>query len=146
MVSWGFSLIFTGLLVRELVRRSRRLDFRAIGAAAYLGLGGVWALGLSSSAAMMMATPSAMPKELISISGVIPLTQTIFLWQSLVLAARPHRALRHHRLLLLPRSREREDRGDDGHPFRRHDRRRRRGATPAERLEHSPVLTLLAVT
>ena len=46
LISWGFSLIFSGLLVRELVRRVDGIDYRAIGAAAYLGLGSIWALGL----------------------------------------------------------------------------------------------------
>jgi short-chain fatty acids transporter len=63
------------------------MDYRAAGAAAYLGLGAVWALGLSSSAAMMMATKSAIPASLFAISGLIPLRQTIFLWQSVVTAA-----------------------------------------------------------
>ena len=43
----------------------------------------VWALGLSSSAAMLMATKSALPPPLFAISGLIPLTQTLFLWQSM---------------------------------------------------------------
>jgi short-chain fatty acids transporter len=86
LVSWGLSLIFTGLLVREIVSRVPRVDYRAIGAAAYLGLGSVWALGLSSSAALLQATPSAIPASLLPITGVIPLSQTIFLWQSLFMA------------------------------------------------------------
>ena len=86
LLSWGFSLIFTGLLVRAIVRRLDQVDFRALGAAAYLGLGSVWSLGLSSSPAMMMATESAIPPALLPITGVIPLTETIFLWQSVVLA------------------------------------------------------------
>src|SRR6266516_6097053 len=36
LISWGLSLIFTGLLVREITRRLERVDYRAIGAAAYL--------------------------------------------------------------------------------------------------------------
>ena len=48
LLSWGFSLIFSGLLVRELTQRVKGLDYRAVGSAAYLGLGAVWALGLSS--------------------------------------------------------------------------------------------------
>jgi short-chain fatty acids transporter len=56
LISWGLSLIFSGLLACELARRVKGMDYRAAGAAAYLGLGAVWALGLSSSAAMMMAT------------------------------------------------------------------------------------------
>jgi short-chain fatty acids transporter len=87
LISWGLSLIFTGLLVREITRRMERVDYRAIGAAAYLGLGSVWALGLSSSAALLQATKSSIPPALLAITGVIPLTQTIFLPQSLLLAA-----------------------------------------------------------
>lgn len=87
LVSWGLSLIFTGLLVREITRRLPRVDYRAIGAAAYLGLGSVWALGLSSSAALLQATKSSIPPSLLPITGVIPLTQTIFLWQNIALAA-----------------------------------------------------------
>jgi short-chain fatty acids transporter len=80
LISWGFSLIFSGLLVRELVQRVRGIDYRAIGAAAYLGLGAVWALGFSSSAALMMATKGAIPSKLFEISGLIPLSQTLVIW------------------------------------------------------------------
>ena len=87
LISWGLSLIFSGLFVRELAHRVKGMDYRAAGAAAYLGLGAVWAMGLSSSAAMLMATKSAMPPSLFNISGVIPLTQTLFLWQSIATTA-----------------------------------------------------------
>ena len=87
LLSWGFSLIFSGLLTRELARRVKDMDYRAAGAAAYLGLGAVWAFGLSSSAALLMATPNAIPPALLAISGVIPLSKTLFLWQSIVSAA-----------------------------------------------------------
>ena len=87
LISWGLSLIFSGLLVRAMARRMKGLDYRAAGAAAYLGLGVVWAMGLSSSAAMLMATKAAMPASLFEISGVIPLSQTIFLWQSVATTA-----------------------------------------------------------
>ena len=80
LISWGLSLIFSGLLVREMSRRIKGLDYRAAGAAAYLGLGAVWALGFSSSAALMMATKGAIPPKLYDISGVIPLTQTLIIW------------------------------------------------------------------
>jgi short-chain fatty acids transporter len=84
LVSWGFSLIFSALVVREVVQRVRGVDYRAAGAAAYLGVGTVWALGLSSSAALMMATPGSIPPELLRISGRIPLSETIFTRQSML--------------------------------------------------------------
>jgi hypothetical protein len=88
LLSWGFSLVFGGLLVRALARREElRMDYRAAGAAAYLGLGAVWAMGLSSSAAQLQANPASMPPELLAITGVLPFTQTILLWQSLLLTA-----------------------------------------------------------
>jgi len=80
LISWGFSLIFSALLVREMSQSVRKMDYRAAGAAGYLGLGAVWALGLSSSAALMMATKSAIPPKLYDISGLIPLTRTLFIW------------------------------------------------------------------
>jgi short-chain fatty acids transporter len=87
LLSWSFSLIFSGLLAREVAHRVRGADYRAVGAAGYLGVGSVWALGLSSSAALIMASPASLPQSILQISGVIPLSQTLGLWQSLVIAA-----------------------------------------------------------
>jgi short-chain fatty acids transporter len=86
LVSYGFSLIFAGFLAREISRRPLNVDYRALGAAAYLGLGSVWALGFSSSAALLMATQSAIPAQLLKISGLISLNQTIYTWQSILTA------------------------------------------------------------
>lgn len=86
LLNWGLSLVFGGLLVRALARRTElKMDYRAAGAAAYLGLGAVWALGLSSSAAQLQANPASLPPAILSITGIIPFTQTIFLWQSAVM-------------------------------------------------------------
>jgi short-chain fatty acids transporter len=87
LVSWSFSLIFSALLAREVAQSVKGSDYRAIGAAAYLGVGSVWALGLSSSAALIMAAPASLPDAIERISGVIPLSQTLGLWQSLSIAA-----------------------------------------------------------
>jgi short-chain fatty acids transporter len=86
LLSWSFSLIFSGLLAKEVTHRVKGADYRAVGAAAYLGLGSIWALGLSSSAALIMAAPGSLPASILKISGVIPLSQTLGLWQSVVIA------------------------------------------------------------
>ena len=128
LVSWSFSLIFSGLLAREVARRVRGSDYRAIGAAAYLGVGSVWALGLSSSAALIMAAPASLPDAIEKISGVIPLSQTLGLWQSLLIAGVAHRRLDGALLLLGARRCRRPRHGGDG----RHvsARRRRTSARP----------------
>lgn len=88
LLNWGLSLILGGLLVVALAaRRELKMDYRAAGAAAYLGLGATWAMGLSSSAAQLQANAASLPKGLLSISGVIPFSETIFMWQSMVITA-----------------------------------------------------------
>ena len=68
-----------------------RVDYRALAAATFLGLGSIWAQGLSGSAALQMATPGALQPQIREIvsggvipGGLLPFTHTIFLWQSLV--------------------------------------------------------------
>ena len=88
MLNWGLSLVFSGLLARAIARRpDLRADYRALGAAAYMGLGAVWALGLSSSAAQLQATAASLPPELLKITGVLDFGETILTWQSLTMAA-----------------------------------------------------------
>jgi short-chain fatty acids transporter len=145
LISWGLSLVLSALFVRELAQRVKGLDYRAAGAAAYLGLGTVWALGLSSSAAMLMATQTAIPPRLLAISGLIPLTHTIFLPQSLIMtvvliagsvaiaylsapSAQNARTAESYGIRIDPVSSALEPR-----------------AKPGEWLEYSPLLTILVV-
>jgi len=143
LISWGFSLIFSGLLVRELSRRVRGMDYRAAGAAGYLGLGAVWALGLSSSAALMMATKGAIPPKLYDISGLIPLTQTLFIWPNfwvaflLILLST---AIAYWSAPSPERAKTAEDFGLKFEPVDMSIEPRKK---PGEWLEYSPLLTIL---
>ena len=143
LISWGLSLIFSGLLAREMARRVKGMDYRAAGGAAYLGLGAVWALGLSSSAAMMMATKGAIPPSLFAISGVIPLKQTLFLWQSLVTAL----VLVVVSVVLAyasaPTAENAKTAEDYGIEFESTERKLEPRTRPGEWLEYSPLLTVL---
>jgi len=85
LLNWGLSLIFSGLLVREIARRKDiKLDYRAAGAAGYLGLGCGFTLGISSSAAQLQANAASIPASLLPITGVIGFSETILTWQNLV--------------------------------------------------------------
>jgi short-chain fatty acids transporter len=87
-LNWGLSLVFGGLLARAIARRTDlRVDYRALGAAAFMGLGAVWALGMSSSAAQLQATADSLPPDLLKITGVLDFGTTIFTWQSLLTCA-----------------------------------------------------------
>src|SRR6478735_2045440 len=93
--NWGFSLVFSAVLGREVARRVAGVDYRALGAASVLGLGSIWAQGLSGSAALQMATPGALQPQIRDIvaagglvpDGIISFRYTIFLWQSLLSVA-----------------------------------------------------------
>ena len=90
--NWGFSLIFSAVLAKEVARRVPGVDYRALAAASVLGIGSIWAQGLSGSAALQMATPGALQPQIRDIvadggivpGGIIPFSDTIFLWQSFV--------------------------------------------------------------
>jgi short-chain fatty acids transporter len=91
-LNWGFSLIFSAVLGREVARQMDDVDYRALAAASVLGAGSIWAQGLSGSAALQMATPGALQPQIRDIvaggglvpGGLITFRHTIFLWQSVV--------------------------------------------------------------
>src|SRR5882672_6896513 len=93
--NWGFSLVFSAVLAIEVARRVEGVDYRALAAASMLGLGSIWAQGLSGSAALQMATPGALQPAIRDIvahgglvaGGLIPFRHTIFLWQSFTAVA-----------------------------------------------------------
>lgn len=146
LLNWGVSLIFSALYVRALARRTDlHMDYRAAGAAAYLGLGATWALGLSSSAAQLQANATSLPKSILAITGVIPFTETIFLWQSLLMAVVLMVVSTAIAVWSAPtgaRSVTAAQLGVDLAESRTEVPARRR---PGEWFEHSPMLTLVLV-
>ena len=143
LISWGLSLIFSGLYVRECARRVKGMDYRAAGAAAYLGLGAVWALGLSASAAMMMATKASIPPALFAISGLITLRQTIFLWQSMSTAAILIAVSVTIAYWSAPSPENAKTAEDYGIEYETVDKPLEPRTKPGEWLEYSPLLTIL---
>jgi short-chain fatty acids transporter len=102
-------------------------------------------MGLSSSAAMLMATKSAMPPALFNISGLIPLTQTLFLWQSIATATILIAVSVLIASLSTPspeNARTAESYGIPYEPIRSSLEERTK---PGEWLEYSPLLTILVV-
>jgi short-chain fatty acids transporter len=141
------SVIVGGLLARELAqRRELHMDYRAAGAAAYLGMGATWTMGPSSSAAQLQANAESMPQELLAISGVIPFTKTIFLCQSISIAAAITMVASAVAYFFAPESKRAvtaENLGVDVTSCGHHVSVRRR---PGEWLEYSPILTLLLIS
>lgn len=148
LFNWGFSLIFAGLLARQMARRDDlRLDYRAAGAAAFMGMGSVWALGISSSAAQLQANPDSIPANLMPITGVIPFRDTIFLWQSMLIAAVLIVVVVTVAYFSAPRGSQVRTAQDLGVNLDTEEEEKLPPRTrPGEWLEYSPLLTVLVVS
>ena len=153
--NWGFSLVFSAVLAIEIARRVEGVDYRALAAASMLGLGSIWAQGLSGSAALQMATPGALQPQIRDIvahgglvaGGLIPFRHTIFLWQSFVAVAVEIAVVVLVMYLATPpagRAKTARDLGIDLGEFRIQNSEFRI-LTPGQWLEHSRILSWFVV-
>jgi short-chain fatty acids transporter len=129
----------------EISKRVDGIDYRAIGAAGYLGLGSIWALGLSSSAALLMATQGSIPPALLKISGVIPLELTLFTWQNFGNDFGSNRSFRGICYVSTPTAERAKTAKMAGIAYQETREDIGKAQTPGERLEFSPALTLVIV-
>jgi short-chain fatty acids transporter len=162
-LNWAFSLVFAAILAKEVARVIPRCDYRALGAMAFIGLGTVWAQGFSGSAALQVASATSSPAAVQKVvraagfpKGVIPLANSILLWQSLLATLIIFLVAVGVAWLLAPsgdRARTAEDLGITLRPLIGPDsteeetRAAERTAErrPGDWLENSPVFTVLVV-
>jgi short-chain fatty acids transporter len=155
-LNWGFSLIFSAMLAKETARRIEGVDYRCVAASSFLGLGSIWGQGLSGSAALQMATPSAIQPATRAIveaggkvpGGVIPLTSTIFLWQSLLSVVIEIVVVTLVVYLYAPSAARARTASAMGISLGRSPLETEeplRSSTPGDWLEHSPILNVLFV-
>jgi len=146
LFNWAISLIFSGLLARALARRTDlRMDYRAAGAAAYMGMGATWALGLSSAPAQLQANPASLPPSLLQITGVLPFSETIFLWQSMAIAVALTVATMVVAFYSTPRGDKAVTAQDLGVDVSQPVVKTVPPSRPGDWMEYSPILTLLIV-
>ncbi|TCO24657.1 short-chain fatty acids transporter [Kribbella steppae] len=160
-LNWAFSLVFAAILAREVARNVPKADYRALGAMAFLGLGTVWAQGLSGSAALQVASASSSPAPVQEVimagghaSGLIPLSDTIFTWQALVATLLVYVVGLVMAWFVAPgedNSKTAEHLGIELRPLigrgSAYNGRREEGETrrPGDWIEHSPLFSLLIV-
>ena len=155
-INWGFSLVFSAVLAREVARRVEGVDYRALAAASFLGLGSIWAQGLSGSAALQMATAGALQPQIRDIvargglvpGGIVQFRHTIFLWQSLVSVVVEIAVVTLVMWLATPpagRGRTAADLGIDLADGETAPAAAVRATTPGQFLEHHPALTWFVV-
>ncbi|WP_225724627.1 MULTISPECIES: short-chain fatty acid transporter [unclassified Nocardia] len=151
-LNWAFSLIFTAILAREIARILRGVDYRAVGAMAFLGLGTVWAQGLSGSAALQVASAGSSPKAVQDVikagrgSGLIPLSETIFRWQGIVATLVVFVIAVAVAWFITPTGaavKSAADLGVELKPLTRNDNADSGQRRPGDWLEHSPLFSVL---
>jgi short-chain fatty acids transporter len=142
-LNWGFGLIVAALLARELARSVRRVHYPLLVASAYSGFV-VWHAGLSASIPLKIAGPDAIMEEFAG-GAIVPTSETIFVWQNLLLVAVLVIVVPLVNRLMMPAEGSAVieadpalfdlDRGPE-------QARTARGSTPAERLEGSRLLSM----
>ncbi len=146
LINWGLSLIFSGLLVREIARRKDiKLDYRAAGAAAYLGLGCGFTFGITSSAAQLQANAASIPASLMPITGVIGFSETILTWQGILTTAVVTVLSALVCYFTAPAPQQTITANDLGVSLNDDKIEISKRARPGDFLEHSPILTILVV-
>ena len=141
-INWGFGLIVSALLAKELARNVRGIHYPLLVASAYSGFI-VWHAGMSASIPLKIAGPDTIMEEFAG-GEIIPVSRTIFAWENLALVAALLAIVPLINWLMMPRDGEKivtadgidigEDTGGGGPD---------RARTPAERLEQSRILSIV---
>ena len=145
-LNWGFGLIVGVVFAKEIARQLKGVDYRLLIASAYSGFV-VWHAGVSGSIPLTMATPGeALAKATNgALTAPVPVSQTILDPHNIVMVVLVIAAITVANSLMHPKQgavtvdasllSEQSDMSDQSdksdHP------------TPAQRLEHSPVLSWL---
>jgi len=135
-INWGFGLVVGALFARELARKIR-VDYRLLVASAYSGFI-IWHGGLAGSIPLSVATQGH-PFE--GIIGVIPTSETIFSPFNLVIVIALFIIVPFVNRAMMPR--EEDAVYVDPALLAVDEKAEITNATPAERLENSPVLSVL---
>jgi len=141
-INWGFGLVVGALMARELARRVRGVHYPLLVASAYTGFL-IWHAGLSGSIPLKIAVLGDDVMSTLTGGVAIPLSDTIFSAGVLIVVAVLLVTLPVLNRLMIPTP----DRVVEADPAMLEEdapRSRVRGsATPAERLENSPVVSMV---
>jgi short-chain fatty acids transporter len=128
-INWGFGLIVSALLARELARNVRGVHYPLLVASAYSGFI-VWHAGLSASIPLKIAGPDAIMERVAVFLVVVPIINRLMSPRDVGSGSGAGPSLCGGEEAMGPVKRE-------------HDARQEHAATPAERLENSRLLSML---
>ena len=142
-ISWGFGLIVGALIAREVGRRVQGVHYPWLVASAYSGLL-VWSAGLSGSIPLKIAAAEGDAVSAVMGGHIIPVSQTIFSWQVMTITLVLAITLPLINRMMMPapdQVMELPPGLGSAQPVRPSEGFT--ASTPAERIEHSPIFSLL---
>ncbi|HPE90448.1 MAG: short-chain fatty acid transporter [Spirochaetaceae bacterium] len=143
-LNWGFGLIVSAILAKEIAKNSKGIHYPLLVASAYSGFI-IWHSGLSASIQLTVAAKNPV-MEKFGEGAIIPTSETLFSAQTLIIAAILLVSIPVINMLMHPKKKEEiyevdpaifiEDSYED-------EVKPRKEMTPAERQENSIVLALI---
>ena len=140
-VNWGFGLVVGALLAREVASHVKNSHFPLLIAAAYSGLL-VWHSGLSGSIPLKIASTGDDALSQLLNGQTVPLLETIFAWQNIAIIIALAISLPILNILMMPDKNNRLDLAAEEEPEPAVDLT---AMSPAEKLEHYPIINYLLV-
>ena len=140
-VNWGFGLVVGALLAREVASHVKNSHFPLLIAAAYSGLL-VWHSGLSGSIPLKIASTGNDALSQLLEGQTVPLMETIFAWQNIAIIVALAVSLPILNILMMPDKNNRLGLTVEEEPEPTVDLT---AMSPAEKLEHYPIINYLLV-
>ena len=140
-VNWGFGLVVGALLAREVASHVKNSHFPLLIAAAYSGLL-VWHSGLSGSIPLKIASTGNDALSQLLEGQAVPLMETIFAWQNIAIIVALAVSLPILNILMMPDKNNRLGLTVEEEPEPTVDLT---AMSPAEKLEHYPIINYLLV-
>lgn len=141
-INWGFGLIVGALLAREMARNIKGIHYGLLVASAYTGFI-VWHAGLSGSIPLKVADGKGFMLQITG-GAVLPVSETIFAWQSILISVILLVSLPIINKMMMPAEEDvievdptLLDDGDAVLAVKKED------MTPAEKMENSMVVSML---
>lgn len=146
-VNWGFGLVVAGLFAREVARQVKKSHFPLLIASAYSGML-IWHAGLSGSIPLKIASAGSDALSQLLDGQVIPLADTIFAWQNLTIVIALALSLPILLVMMMPDEEQRLEYAAKLAPTPSEyaaNSSSRQKLSPAEQLEHLPLINFILV-